>query len=723
MKVPVRKKGSGEEFDQYRGVTLLSVVGKVFGMVVEARLREFCESRGILTDSQFGFRAGRACRDALLVLTEVVERRGKERVFAGFLDIAKAYPSVWRRGMWFKLWKVGVRGRMWRVLQTLYARCEVAVRVGGVADDWYEEFVGLREGCVVSPLLFAIYINDLPALLEEGGGGGVRVGAVVVRCLMFADDVVMVASTAAGLQRSLDLAGEYSRKWRFHFNFGQDKTAVMVFGGVREGEKWVLAGREVVIVDNYRYLGVRMVAGRRAKWSRLRDELLVKARGAFWRAWGLGMAGGFLSPKGAKGLYETLVRSVLEYAAEIDSGRWPAAEALQRWAGRMCLGVGRSVANEVVQGDLGWWTVQGMRDYLRLVYWGRLARGETSEVTAEVYRSGRERVRAGRAGAGEWCVGTARLLREVGMGEEWEKGKVWGLDHDGWKTMVRGLVRGREEDAWRQRMAGKSSLEGYTRVKRELKAEWFLGDPKCWVRRWVALRGGSACLAVVRGRWRRVPRHQRVCEWCGLGLVEDERHFVDVCERWVVERRGLWESIAKVDRRAVGFVAGWSSHARMDWLLAGGSARTRGVVVRKVGSWLAKREKLGGGKEGSRGWGEKPSVKGQRKEGVRVRGPGLEEMVRVNREAERERKEAQAAAKKAAGEVQAASLRAERNKSRAAAAKRSQRQVQREQPRAQALQAERQRRAGVRHAALFTERQREWASEAAAIAARAAARL
>ena len=74
----------------------------------------------------------------------------------------------------------------------------------------------------------------------------------------------------------------------FQLRSGYD-SCELVFGGAREGEKWVLAGREVVIVDNYRYLGVRMVAGRRSKWSRLRSELLVKARGAFWRAWGLGM--------------------------------------------------------------------------------------------------------------------------------------------------------------------------------------------------------------------------------------------------------------------------------------------------------------------------------------------------------------------------------------------------------------------------------------------------
>ena len=114
----------------------------------------------------------------------------------------------------------------------------------------------------------------------------------MVRCLMFADDIVMLSSTARGLQRSFDIAGAFSKHWRFKFNFGTDKTAVMVFGGVRGREEWSLTGMMVPVVSDYRYLGVRLVGGRKGRWKVRREELLAKARGAFWRAWGLGMAGG-----------------------------------------------------------------------------------------------------------------------------------------------------------------------------------------------------------------------------------------------------------------------------------------------------------------------------------------------------------------------------------------------------------------------------------------------
>ena len=592
IKVPVKKKGRGDRYDEYRGVTLLSVVGKVFGRVIETRLRAFCESRGVLVDCQFGGRQGRACRDALFVVSELMERRGEgERVFMGFLDIAKAYPSVWRKGMWFKLWEVGVRGRLWRVVKSLYARYESAVRVGGVADDWYDEFVGLREGCVLSPLLFAIYINGLSRALDDDGCGGVRVGGVVVRCLMFVDDVVMVASSVEGLQRMFDVVAAYGRRWRFKYNFGPNKTAVMVCGGVRAGEGWVLGGIEIPVVVEYKYLGVTLTAGR-ARWKLRRGELLAKARGAFWRAWGLGMEGGFLSAKAARGLWGGLVGPVVEYASEIDSGVWEEVEVMQRMAGRMCLGVGKSVPNAVVMGDLGWWPMRARREYLRLAYWGKLARGEVSGVVRGVYWEGRRRMGQGMAGKGEWCVETKRLLCGLGLGEVWLSGRV-GSDRQ-WKALVRALVHEREEMRWRRELASKSTLARYARIKDRLVPEWWLGESRVWVRRWVKLRASASCLEVTTGRYRGVARAERVCRWCKGGYVEDEEHFLDGCKWWRKERRPVWDAMRVGDESYVKKVEGWTRVERVDWMLMGGcSVRTREILLREVGRWLFRRERYG----------------------------------------------------------------------------------------------------------------------------------
>ena len=124
IKVPILKKGTGDKFEQYRGVTLLSVVSKVYGMVLEKRLRRWCEERGVLVDEQMGFREGRGTRDALFVLDDVVRKRGRERVYMGFLDIAKAYPSVWWEGMWWKLRQMGIKRRMLAAQRSFYTKCE-----------------------------------------------------------------------------------------------------------------------------------------------------------------------------------------------------------------------------------------------------------------------------------------------------------------------------------------------------------------------------------------------------------------------------------------------------------------------------------------------------------------------------------------------------------------------------------------------------------------------
>ena len=93
--------------------------------------------------------------------------------------------------------------------------------------------------------------------------------------------------------------------------------------------------------------------------------------------------------------------------------------------------------------------------------------------------------------------------------------------------------------------------------------------------------------------------------------MEDEEHFLDGCRGWRKERNALWEGLRGTDERMVRRVAGWPRQQRVDWLLGGGRGKSKGVVLRAVGVWLAKRARAGSGKAGSERWGERFSVKVQ----------------------------------------------------------------------------------------------------------------
>ena len=357
------------------------------------------------------------------------------------------------------------------------------------------------------------------------------------------------------------------------------------------------------MVENYKFLGVRLKNVKRARWSLRREEGLVKAKGAFWRAWGLGLdAAGWISCRGAKALWETLVRSVLEYGAEVDSERWEEAEKLQIFAGRMCLGVGREVPNAVVMGELGWMSVQARREILRLRYWGKIVReGKKNHgsLVHAVYREGRMRGEEGRTKSKlEWCVETKRLLEKVGLAEYWVNEEVG--EQNEWALLVKRMIFRRAEAEWRESIwrGGKrgmalTMLERYARIKKTLRSEWYLNRSRVWVRQWVRMRGGVQELEVTVGRRRapQVPREDRLCRHCHHGVVEDEEHFWLHCPRWAEQRDELWGDMFEVDDMVTGGVLQGSDRAKLDWLMQGGSKKVKEVALRGMVKWMHTRRR------------------------------------------------------------------------------------------------------------------------------------
>jgi len=177
----LHKGGDRKDINNYRGIAISSNIGKLFTKLVNARLYQVAEDQGWLGEMQAGFRAGRSTKDNLFILGQLAERAQQkgEKLFVIFIDFQKAYDRVWREGLWNCLQKTGIGGKTIRVIQSLYKGHRRRVRTAGGNTKWAECNRGLKQGCVLSPLLFALFVAELEKRLIAGGegptcGGGLK---------------------------------------------------------------------------------------------------------------------------------------------------------------------------------------------------------------------------------------------------------------------------------------------------------------------------------------------------------------------------------------------------------------------------------------------------------------------------------------------------------------------------------------------------------------------
>ena len=171
--VPLLKSGKDQtSAKSYRPISLTSHLCKVMEVMVANRLRWFLESKNLLNENQSGFRKGRNTLDHIIRLHDVVQKaiNHKRSVIAVFLDIKRAYDMVWRKGLLSKLILKGVSGRMLQWLSSFLQDRSFVVRVGGSLSKVFSLENGIPQGSVLSPLMFAIMIDDLPSQLNSPHG-------------------------------------------------------------------------------------------------------------------------------------------------------------------------------------------------------------------------------------------------------------------------------------------------------------------------------------------------------------------------------------------------------------------------------------------------------------------------------------------------------------------------------------------------------------------------
>ena len=201
----VHKYGLRELLGNYRPITVIISLSGLYSRVLNERLTQVVEKHNLLGEVQNGFRKERGGSDNSFILDTILwkAKAKKSKAHLAFLDISKAYDSVNRDILWTKLSSMGFGGHFLSTLKSLYVNDSVDCMVNGLLTNPIYLRRGLRQGCSLSPMLFALYISEVGNDITSSGLG-FKVGDVTVSGLLFADDIVLVTRTAEGLKTLLD---------------------------------------------------------------------------------------------------------------------------------------------------------------------------------------------------------------------------------------------------------------------------------------------------------------------------------------------------------------------------------------------------------------------------------------------------------------------------------------------------------------------------------------
>ena len=186
----------------YRGISLLPCISKIYTNILNRRITFYLENMNLLADEQNGFRCNRSCEDHVFSLTTIVQNRlyhGKD-TFVAFIDFTKAFDSVDRNLLLFKLLDYNINGNIYFAIKKLYNETQNCIRVYSMYTRWFPSLYGVRQGDCLSPTLFSIFLNDLTLMINEANLG-ISISGRNIGILLYADDIVLLAENELNLQR------------------------------------------------------------------------------------------------------------------------------------------------------------------------------------------------------------------------------------------------------------------------------------------------------------------------------------------------------------------------------------------------------------------------------------------------------------------------------------------------------------------------------------------
>ena len=316
--IPIHKKGDINTAENYRGISLMSCVSKLFTNLLNIRLNKWAEFSSRFDNFQFGFREKRSTVDAMFLLQSVVEIFLSQRksLFVSFIDLRKAFDKTHHESLWYKLYQNNVSTKTICLIMDMYKKMKLCIKstfeivntdsicrcenennfnlisqpcncfydcndLHSYPSCYFSPAAGVLQGESLSPFLFSMFLNDLNEYMKSDTFVGISIYDLYMILILFADDMILLSESKNGLQRGLNKLHSYCVDWGLDVNV--DKTKCLVFkngGKINKNEKWYYNGELLETVDSFKYLG--FLFGSSGKFKKGIDNLELRGEKALF---------------------------------------------------------------------------------------------------------------------------------------------------------------------------------------------------------------------------------------------------------------------------------------------------------------------------------------------------------------------------------------------------------------------------------------------------------
>ena len=312
--VPVFKNvGERSSAKNYRSVSLLSVVSKVFEKLVNNRIVDHPEKCGLFSDFQYGFRSCQSTPDLLTVVSDRIarafNRSGATRAVA--LDISKAFDRVWHAGLLHKLRSYGISGQIFDLISSFVSNRRLRVVLDGKSSQEYPVNAGVPQGSILGPTLFLLYINDLPDDVISDIAIYADYATLYSKCVRISD-MWQQLELASKLESDLRDTVDWGKKWLVDFSAGKTELVSFDWSNNNSPIDVKMDGSVLKEKSSFKMLGLTFSS--KLDWG---SYIISAAKTDYKKIGALIRSMKFLSPEVALYLHKSTIRRCMEYCCHV----------------------------------------------------------------------------------------------------------------------------------------------------------------------------------------------------------------------------------------------------------------------------------------------------------------------------------------------------------------------------------------------------------------------